>query len=459
MERQEIFESFDGVSKRRLLGLQAEPAMYGKKEIPYIRPSRYYVGTSSSRSYRRCKRKWGFQSSFKLGLDFDGGQENIHFWFGSAIHFAMEDYFGWNRFGDPRRAFKAYYEAHDPVDRPNLAEEHYELGMGMLEYFMEWYPIANKRCGFEFETAWFHHNAEENTWKPAQPFEEGAIPGTEVDVLLNIGLEAYVDPKTGRMMRSVPGGVQVPIHFHGTIDRICVDMYGRYWLLDYKTAKGADTNKLDTDDQISRYCWAAEQYLGIEIEGFIYLQLTKAVPKEPRVLKNGNLSTDKKQSTTYKKYYEAVCKHYGQVPKAPAAVQETLQYFLDKLVPEGDSFIRWDFVKRNVWEKAAMYHTVIAEASEMIDPNNYLLPNPTRDCIWDCPFREACLCLDRGDMEGFDLALMNFHARQEERSEKEPSFIKKIKWPAVRPELPPTAEELGLITQEFNIILPEKEEE
>ena len=88
--------------------------------------SRFTIRTSDRRVFRRCLRKWGLQSSLKANLQRKGTEQNIHFWFGSAIHYAMEDYHGYNRFGDPRRAFKAYYNAFDPETLPEGAYRDWE---------------------------------------------------------------------------------------------------------------------------------------------------------------------------------------------------------------------------------------------------------------------------------------------------------------------------------------------
>ena len=107
---------------------------------------------------------------------------------------------------------------------------------------------------------------------------------------------------------------------------IVCDKYGRYWILDYKTAKGADTNKLDTDDQISAYLWAFEKWFGIKPYGFIYLQLTKEAVQEPKRLKNGELSVDKKQKTTYSLLKQEIIKDYGTVNAAPDKLIQFLNH-------------------------------------------------------------------------------------------------------------------------------------
>ena len=56
--------------------------------------SQFNIRTSDRRVFRRCLRKWDYQSSLRQNLTRKGTEQNINFWFGSAIHFCMEDYHG-----------------------------------------------------------------------------------------------------------------------------------------------------------------------------------------------------------------------------------------------------------------------------------------------------------------------------------------------------------------------------
>lgn len=415
--------------------------------------SKFTVRTSDRRTFRRCLRKWDFQSSLRQNLKRKGTETNIHFWFGSAIHFAMEDFHGYNRYGDPRRALHAYYNAFKEAERPEHADMHYSLGMSMLSYYLSWYEKHNEYTGFE--TVWFDANMNE---VPA--FSEGSTPGVEVSFY--IPLEKYViaDAVTGHiyaectadteahLMNAVeieyPLGVLsysthmvnindqmevaydykwtdidgvihdvniVPVMYHGTMDRLVKDKMGRYWILDYKTAKGADTNKLDTDDQISAYLWAASQWLNVPIYGFVYLQLTKDKVQEPRRLKNGDLSVDKKQKTTYNLLRQEIINDYGEVAKAPSKIIDFLNHLAAIETPEGDRFIRWDFVRRSAEQLASTERHIMGELAMMLNPCLYCYPAPTRDCIWDCQIRDICLAMDREDQALVQESYLNYEPR------------------------------------------------
>lgn len=401
-------------------------------------------------------------SSLRQNLQREGNERNIHFWFGSAIHFALEDYHGWNRFGDPRRAYKAYYEASQKTgDLPEGAEGMYPVGLGMLSYYLKWYPKHNQ--DYEFETVWLDKEGKE-----AEPFSEGAQPGTEIRFFLDLGIRVIVDRTTGQIGRKYTPELDpylvavhdlgetekpayynyysndeafptevliVPIHYHGTVDKIVKDRKGKWWILDYKTAKSADTNKLDTDDQISAYIWALEQYMNHPIEGFVYLQLTKDVAKEPKRLKNGDLSTDKKQKTTHALLRKALTEEFGSIANAPNKYIEFLNHIAEQEFPEGDRFIRWDMVKRTKEEIVSTYHHIMGELEAMINPNLYLYPSPTRDCIWDCPIRELCLASDRDDKETVGLFMKDYIARPREEDGDQEKWKDHLVYPEEKLEL------------------------
>lgn len=442
--------------------------------------SHFTIRTSGRRVFRRCLRKWGFQSSMKMNLQGKGTEQNINFWFGSAIHFAMEDFFGDNKFGDLQRAFQAYYAAFEAADRPPGADEHYYLGLGMLDYFQEWYADHNEAHGFE--TVWLDENKQQ-----VPPGTVGARPLVEESFILDLGVkvwvrednEAIVDEKKftihaededlfyileedeynifeSKKVYVFP----VPICYHGTLDRVVRDRQGRWWIMDWKTAKSADTNKLDTDDQISAYMWAAEQWFGHPIHGFVYVQLTKDLPKVPKRLQTGALSVDKKQKTTHKLFRQELIKDYGEVRKAPAKMVDFLHALAEEETPEGDRFVRWDLVTRNQAQKVSTYYHILAEVNLMVQPDLHLFPNPTRDCIWDCPFRDACLMMDRGEDHLVQQWLdANFEPRPRDEDGNIDEWRKNIPWPDT-----PQGDAIGTLVRDIelsasktlDIILPEK---
>ena len=403
--------------------------------------SHFTIRTSDRRTFRRCLRKWDFQSSLRGNWQHIGTEQNINFWFGSAIHFAMEDYHGENKFGDPRKAFWAYYQAFPANELPMGAEAYYELGMAMLSYYLTWYKRHNDVTGFETalvdpETRQLYdpHKVKKTNKMEYAVEQSFILPlNTYVAVDANGNIrKAFFDVQDPSNISFTYNGIKcdiVPICYHGTMDKIVCDKYGRYWILDYKTAKGADTNKLDTDDQISAYLWAFEKWFGIKPYGFIYLQLTKEAVQEPKRLKNGELSVDKKQKTTYSLLKQEIIKDYGTVNAAPDKLIRFLNHMAAIESPEGDRFIRWDFVKRTPEQIKSTEEHIIGELRHMLWEDLYCYPTPTRDCIWDCPCRDLCLALDRKDEVAVNEFMQNFEQRPRNEDGNLDPWRENIPWP------------------------------
>lgn len=439
--------------------------------------SRFTIRTSDRRVFRRCLRKWSFQSSLKGNWKRKGTEQNINFWFGSAIHFAMEDYHGKNVFGDPRRAFWAYYQSFPKDEIPAGADAMYEVGIAMLSYYLTWYTRHNDITGFQ--TAWVNAETHEIItpahWQLLAAEEQAQYePSVEQSFMLPLNFFVTVDVTTDDIVeiydltdgRSVlPHDVEeefylngklckiVPICYHGTMDRIVVDRYQRFWILDYKTAKGADVNKLVTDDQISAYLWAFEKWFGIKPYGFIYLQLTKEAVQEPKRLKNGDLSVDKRQKTTYSLVKQEILKDYGSVSAAPNKIIDFLNHMASIETPEGDKFIRWDFVKRTPEEIVSTEEQIYAELHQMLNPALEYYPSPTRDCIWDCPVRDWCIALNRKDQQALDQFMLEFEKRPRDEDGNIEPWRENIPWPdKINPE---TLKPYGLIALEDILALDE----
>lgn len=428
--------------------------------------SQFCIRTSDRRTFRRCMRKWDFQSSLRQNLTHSGSEQNINFWFGSAIHFSLEDYHGLNQFQDPRRALYAYYHAFKDEDMPMGAEMNYSLGLSMLTYYLTWMPRHNQQTGFE--TAWM----DPNTYAIMPQGAPGAVPAVEISFYIPLNVYAIVDADSDKIIGSFkydkdndpisklfwehpelplswnpdndPDWVYnvetgqpikiIGINYHGTIDRIVVDRYGRYWLWDYKTAKKADTAKLATDDQVSAYLWAARKIFPFPVYGFVYLQLVKEAIKEPRRLKNGSLSVDKRQRTTYGLLRQAILEDYGEVNAAPSNLVQFLNVLAAQEEPEGDRFIRWDFVKRTEEQLQATEKSIYGELGVMLNSEQYCYPSPTRDCIWDCPFRDACIMMDMQDSYAYSEFMSAFEERPHREDGNMDDWRQAIAWPALNNE-------------------------
>lgn len=313
--------------------------------------------TSERTLYKRCRRKWHFQSPNRLNLQ-SKTQSVIHLWFGTGWHFAMEDFHGYNKYGHPYKAFEAYYNAFKDgnLRLPNEADEYLEIASGMADHYLDWLEERN-----EFETLWID-----------------GVPQVEVNATVHL-------PELGD-----------DFYYSLTIDRVMKDKFGRYWICDYKTAAQIDTNKLETDPQITSYLlFAPSIYPDLEFEGMVYMQHRKTFPKPPTELKTGGLSMNKNQSTSYGMYLRSLRAYYGsKIPKKYGSFLQMLKGKEDSI--HGDGFIQRNFVRRSPEFLRAEYEKIVMEGREMFADDLPLYPNPTRDCMWDCPVRSVCLAMDDG---------------------------------------------------------------
>jgi len=179
--------------------------------------------------------------------------------------------------------------------------------------------------------------------------------------------------------------VELPLEdasYAGRLDLLVRDQHGDYWILDHKTAaRLEDESFLVLDQQITSYCWAMQHVLNIPIAGFIYNELRKDVPHPPELLKNGRLSQNKNQNTTYELYLDKI-NELGQSVNSYAGILEHLQ-------SQGNKFFRRTYVQRSPRELEIAGEMILLEATDMLS-NPSIYPNPGKHCTW-CDFRSPCL--------------------------------------------------------------------
>jgi len=347
------------------------------------------IHTSDRNLFKQCRRKWDYQSPLRQNLQMKD-KFSHYFWVGTGLHFALEDFHGYNKFGNPIDAFQAYYDCFEPKQLTMDCEVAATMIPGMLNHYIyEWLPKRNK-----FKTLWIDGK-----------------PQVEIEVILEL--------------KALSRQFGHPIYYSMRFDRVVTDELGRLWIMDYKTVARFDTNKLETDLQISAYSWGAELYYGKPIEGMVYLQLKKVLIKEPKLLKRpeGAVSIDKKQNTNYNKYLEALNFKYGCLAKTPPENLETLEHFRMQEEELSDAFIRYDLVRRNKSAKHKQYGHILAEGKDMLNKNLSIYPNPTRECFNFCDFRPVCLA----EEDGLDAQFILDNNYEQQKREDE-TWQKKLKW-------------------------------
>lgn len=330
------------------------------------------VRTSDRIAFKKCRRSWSWSSHLKQNL----GPSYLAspLWFGSAIHYALEDYYGYKHFETASDAFRAYCIATSKQhlrDLPNDAEELYDLGVAMMDYY---------------ENGWL------STRKPDETYWEDGIPQVEVNFEIPVPLEQHPLLKAYAAEHGADH-----VLYRGTIDRVAIDEYGRLWVVEYKTAKRAEHMHYQTDPQVSTYVWAASHiYPGHEIAGVVYHQFIKNKPVQPRILSSGLFSTASNLMTSANLYKPALEAMYGSVGLAPQKNREFLTDLMLKEDENNDKFISRVYIERNKHMLEAEAQKILLEMEDMLNPDLPLYPNPTRDCSRMCSFLGACVSFDDG---------------------------------------------------------------
>jgi len=354
------------------------------------------IRTSDRNLFKKCRRNWMFQSHMQRNLE--PKQAQMPLWFGTGIHFALEDFFNPNSelpCKTAAEAFDLYVKAtriQKNQQMPDDWQEMSETGKAMLDYM---------------ETSWLQ------TRDPLTTFVHNGIPQLEINFIVDIPFDVQAH---------YPHSPYDKVVYSGTIDRIIIDDYGRLWLVDYKTAKNMKTSHFANDPQVTAYCWAAsEMYPDYEIAGMIYWQFLKAHPKPPEPLKSGKISTAQNMKTSRPLYRRALIDAYGSVEKAPAAAVQKLNDLAMLESVEQDAYIRRDKIYKNAHSLQAEGAKILSEMADMLNPDLALYPNANFMCPHMCAFYEICVSMDDGsDWE------QQLEAETQQRAKGDESWRKSI---------------------------------
>src|SRR3990167_642002 len=108
------------------------------------------LSTSVRLLFKRCRRKWDWQSTQRQNLIPVAEAASSPLWYGSGFHFALEDFHGHKRYPSAFDAFTAYSKAFRPHELPADSEDLMVLAEGMLaHYTMSWLRRRD-----EYQTLW-----------------------------------------------------------------------------------------------------------------------------------------------------------------------------------------------------------------------------------------------------------------------------------------------------------------
>jgi hypothetical protein len=253
-------------------------------------------------------------------------------------------------------------------------EEHFNLGIGMLEFYKD-YSKRNDN---------FTVIAAEHTF---------SVPIYDFDNDCEL---MAIDWRDGK---------EKPVHLRGTQDAIIQDNEtGKYGILEHKTAININEDyflKLDKDEQCTTYMFAGEVEARVhdlpytEIDFVLYNALRKAYPKPPTLTGRGDISINRQtESTTYEMLVDLI-ESRGEMDYWMSS--EKQRAYLEYVRDAGDEqFIVRTPVRRNRHEIFSCGERVYLETRDMLN-NPSIYPNPTGNwgCL-KCIFRAPCIARDDG---------------------------------------------------------------
>ena len=400
-------------------GLWKAPDIPGKYDI-------IPVHNSDRGSFLRCRRYWDWSSPTRnnLSLRADIHGVNTDLWFGTGIHWALEQYYqpGQAIRRDPVEAWTTWFDiqwrggtvTHDWLDkvydlnpRPNMADQSIggtwivrgledilpdadgdkydelrELGVQMMSFYKQYAEVNDG-----FEVLVVEHDFSIPIWD----YENDCI------------LKA-----TDLREHSPNFGKELEVHNRGRMDAIWTKPNGKFGVIDHKTSARIDEDffeKLDSDEQVTSYLYAAEveakyydlPYAGEEMQECIYNVLRKTYPKPPTVVRGGLFSVDRaNESCTYDML--AAWMQEQEPPVTYEELPEKHKGYVDWLQTLGaDQFIIRKQVRRNRHQLQAAGRTLYEQAMDMLDANVRIYRNMSNDfkCL-GCQFRAPCLAHDDG---------------------------------------------------------------
>jgi hypothetical protein len=180
---------------------------------------------------------------------------------------------------------------------------------------------------------------------------------------------------------------------------------GRLVVVDHKTAKSRPSSgHLDIDDQLTAEVVSWWVHSGEFPEEAIYNVALKRRAEPPRVLANGTLSKDKRQSTTVRLYEEEI----QRLGLAVAPYRDILAYLADREATGEGALVVREHTFRSPGQVDAFQRDLYQEWRDMsavaAHPER-AYPSPDRMECPRCPVRSICFTMqDDGDVEGAILA-------------------------------------------------------
>jgi hypothetical protein len=198
----------------------------------------------------------------------------------------------------------------------------------------------------------------------------------------------------------------------GRIDLVIRDKRDQVWIWDHKTAaKKPNNNALDLDDQITGYCYIYWRLSGVVPAGAVYNALLKRMPEEPKILKSGVPSTDKRQNLLKADYVRALqqcgVKDLNTAPTKPTKQNPSPTTYAEMLKSLDDrgwsDFFHRHWISRTEDELRSFHQRLFHESVDMrtvLDHPELAYTNANQQNCMGCPMLPLCRVMEeRGDVE------------------------------------------------------------
>lgn len=416
------------------------------------------IHSSDRAAFKFCRRQWAWSSPTRLNLipraDVQGIEKNL--WFGTGIHYALEQFYNPVLRRDPAEAWLSWFELQwrgglvgseqikqfadrnpinvsDPPDLPGLIksvsgiykveglcdilpdshrnEEEFmglkELGLGMMNFYKD-YAAANDNFAVislehDFSVPVINAKGEVLYLRDYRKMPDDWEPDFEIGNEFG-PLMKEVTPAT-TVFGNTTYDVEKQVHVRGRTDMIVQEQeFGRFGIVDHKTASRIDDDyfrHLELDEQCTSYLSFGELEARIhnleyrQLEFITYQALLKGFPKPPTITSRGLPSLDRQAETTTAELFAKCIKENGLEPIYQ--VDPKMQNYYQWLLELGDKrFIQRNDTWRNHAQRKNAMIRLYYEAIDMLS-NPVAYPNPSKNysCL-NCRFRTPCIQAEDG---------------------------------------------------------------
>lgn len=244
-----------------------------------------YFSVSDIQTFLQCREKWDLSSPNRKSLR-HRATPRMYLTQGTALHHAIEEQ---ERSSAGYTSVGPLKTAEDFLAQERLARvEQIRRETGFEPWpteMVEW----DEKAAFTqaLVKQYFDHYGYDN------PLADQGMEYIATEVPFKIDVSDLV---------GIPGAF-----FVGTFDGIAKDSQDNLWLVENKSyTSKPDLKDLQVHFQTTGYAVAWELLTGMPLVGALYNGIAKKLIKEPRRLKDGSLSADVSQQTTYKRFTDAL---------------------------------------------------------------------------------------------------------------------------------------------------------